>query len=252
MQYYNPYSTNKEDFLNYLKYSNEKDNLIDFLINQLPENTSKRKVVITDIWAWNWILAMKLIDRLRGKIDFEYNFIEPSKQLIENFVKNCNFLENVNIINDYVENITIPKSDLIICTYVFQIFWDYRGIIDKLYNNLNSKWQIVIVNPNIDFEKKLKEMIGQTTSYMWRFKEIVDYLESKKLVYYNKKLVYNIRNVEEIINQTPLGISILSFILYLPFNSLSYDKKEMVINYFAENMKDWIIEKSDEMIIISN
>ena len=96
------YNLNNDLFLSFLNNSNQKELVSNYIINKISKNS--KKLIITDIWAWNWIIAKNVINYLEeNKIAYQYDFIEPLEKLVIEFLENLWDNKYVNIKNNKLE-----------------------------------------------------------------------------------------------------------------------------------------------------
>ncbi|MCK9272257.1 Fic family protein [Candidatus Gracilibacteria bacterium] len=247
------YKNNYNTFLKFIENTDEKDilsgKIIDFLDSKF-ENT--KSIAISNIGAGSGIVDKSIINYLRKQNkEFSYNYIEPSKNLIETFTENFN-CENITFFEGNIENITLPKSDLIIVSHVLQYIDSLNGTINKLLYSLNPGGIILIVQPNIISNEVLfKERIE--ISYMKNITRIFPILQHIKENIFYEQVNSKIYNIQDVLKLNENGKNMISFFYNKPFEILDTSEIENIqkaisdlkIGNNLEKLEDYIwIEKN--------
>ena len=156
------YKESPELFIDFLRNTNEKEVLFEKILLLLNSKYSKKSpLVISDIWAGSGIAAKSIIQYMRSsKKEFQYNYLEPSKALIEHFWDSFD-CSNIIFYEGSIEDVTLPKSDFIIMSHVLQYINNPEQILRKVISNLNPWWTFLIVQPSMESQETfMKDKIG--------------------------------------------------------------------------------------------
>lgn len=82
------------------------------------------------------MIASKVLSHIEGHYEYTYFYVEPSSELVAGF-QSHNTHEKVVFVNDFVENILLPSSDIIIASFVFQTVRNPRDFLRRIYDALN-------------------------------------------------------------------------------------------------------------------
>lgn len=245
------YTKNRSIFLDYLDNIDSKKFNSNFCINLIKKIPKNEKIVISDIWAWNWIIAKILIKYLeKENINYEYNYIEPSIILVDNF-KNENIdIQNINYINSKIEDVILPASDIFILSFVLQSIWDAKNILKRIYDNLKNNWNIVIINQNIEnIDFQIKKLLWYN---FWDVtKNTINNLNDLNIAYKHIIEESNFYWCNEIINLTDIGKNCLSFMLYKEFKYITNSELEKVFNFVKTKSENWKLIRKEDYILIS-
>jgi len=243
------YTTNRSVFLDFINRVDGKRIAIETIINLIEDIWNKNEIVISDIGAGNWIIASWIISSIQNKINYRYNFIEPSQDLINDF-KEKSTSRNVIYFNKKLEQIDLLKSDIIIASFIFQTLSDARNILDTMYQKLNSWWTILIINQNkhnIDY--KLKELFWYTFPDITQ--NIISQLDILGIHYTHEIKNWYFDWVDEILNLTQIWKNCLSFMLFKNFDSISNQELKMVLDFIKDNSVNWKLPRKEDYIYIT-
>lgn len=246
----NLYTKNKDIFLDFISQTNEKDIIVEEIMKIGTIQSlamGKKEIIITDIWAGNWIIAEKIISQIKD-LNYIYYFIEPSKDLIEKF-KTKNF-KNIVYINDVIENTELPKSDIVIASYVFQSVSNEEQVLSKIYNSLNAWAKAIIINQNIDsndmiLRKKIGLGISETSKYIFQK------LNNLWLDYFHEIKTSHFYWVDDVLNLTETWKNYISFLTFSNFSNLNENQLEVIIDFVRENSENWTLEKKEDFIYLT-
>lgn len=242
------YNLNNDLFLSFLTNSNQKELVSDYIKNQISKND--KKIIISDIWAWNWVIARNIIKHLEeNKITYEYNFIEPSEKLVWDFLENLWENKNVNIKNNKIEEVWIENSDIIILSFVVHLIPDINIFLEYIYNKLNQNWKIIIINQSTDnIDNKLKAFLWQQIyDYTWY---LINLLNSNNIFFELKKKNSLFRWYDDIVNLTEKWKAFLSLMSLCDIKSLDENLIQEMLKLIKENQKNGNIIRSEDYITI--
>lgn len=242
------YSGNKAVFLDFIERTNQKDVIAQAVIEMIPTIVSNESLVITDIGAGSWIIASKILPHSQKSKNFTYYYIEPAQELIREF-QGANVYENITFMQHSVENIDIPKSDIIIASFVFQAIWNKGLLLRRMYESLKPGWVIVIVNQNINtLDFTLKHLLWYSFSDVTS--GIISELDTLSIQYTKETRESVFYWVQDILSLNEAGRNCISFLLFKNFENISSQEKEIVLDYIANNSRnDQCIRQEDYIYI---
>ncbi|EKD65785.1 MAG: tRNA-adenosine deaminase [uncultured bacterium (gcode 4)] len=244
----NLYNSSKNIYFDSINNTNQKD-IIAQTIFDIIQKLDKEEIIISDIWAGNWIIANKIIanfQKLNKK--YVYNYIESSYELIEEFKKN-NTNKNVIFYNKLIENIDLPRSDIIILSFVFRSIWNIKELLKIVYKKLNYWWTIIIVNKDINsIESILRKNLWYTINDI--NENIILSLEELNISYTTEVKESHLYWVEEIINLTQKWKNMISFMIFKMFEKLKDNEIVLIIKNIKDYIKDWKLLKKEKYIYI--
>jgi SAM-dependent methyltransferase len=219
-------------FQSYIKFTNQKELLVEHLKKKLPENfnfSKYKNFVFTDIGAGDGRLTIPLINFLKDQIKLEVNCFEHS-ELIDEIKENCSY-KNVKYFKNKIEEVEIPKSDFILMSYVLAYLTDPLETIKRIYNSLNENGVLLIVKVNVDsddykfknFLRKEKETINKDKVKSWKM-TVSEFLSSEGIKFNVENFESEIKlpEIENLNNETK---SMVGFFYNKPFEELT--KKDL-------------------------
>ena len=242
------YNKNKSVFIDFINRTNQKDIIANTVMENISWITTDSNLVITDIGAGSGIIASKILSGILGKYDSVYRYIEPSRELIAEFNDNHSY-ENVIFINEFIQNVDLPKSDVIIASFVFQAIWEKRNLLKKMYDALNAWWVIIMVNQNIEtLDFRLKHLLWY--SFADVTSDILFELDGLGIMCSHEIKDSYFYWVQDILSLNEIWKNCISFLLFKNFEHITPSEVGKVLDYIKKNSIDNRLVRREDYIYI--
>lgn len=244
------YTESPEFFIDFLKNTDEKKVLFEKILPLLNSLYSKKApLVISDIWAGSGIVAKSVIQYMRGsKKEFQYNYLEPSKALIEHFWDGFD-CSNIVFYEGSIENATLPGSGLIIMSHVLQYIHNPEQVLQKVISSLNPGGRLLIVQPSLESQETfMKDKIG--IQYSASISRIFPILQKMEESFSYERVESNIYNMQDIHTLNENGKRMISFFYNQPFDIIKNEEIEQIQNVIKELWITNCLKKCEDYIWI--
>lgn len=243
------YENQKDAFIEFMKYSDEKDILVQTIIHELGNQPIKERFTFTDIWAGNGIVAENIIPFLQSRFhEFDYHFIEPSEVLASRF-KETEAWRKAQYTHDFIENTRLLNSDFMLISHTLQYVEDIGKTIWKIYESLNP-WGILLIvglsqkSHDAILKKELGHTVADTTEIALRF------FKKMGISFSYVSKTSHVYGMEEIADLGDFGKNYIAFLCNSPFSIIPKDHIRYIQSYIGKHMDAGVLKKEEDYIFI--
>jgi len=235
------FNKQREYFEEFLRKTDQKENLNKFLIENCPPEKTKK---ILSIGAGSGEDVMGFLKHLKSQgADFEFYYLDPSKLSFQEFKKKAEefkLTEHISGVelNKFESFETEEKFDTIIASHVFYYIEDWERCLKKIVEMLNPDGKAFIMMQSKDSDNfNFRNKFLKNEHYA---EELINLIRGLNLNYDSEKII-SMLDVTDIIseNNKPSlsGKQLLSFLLRTNYDDLEEDIKSKAIAYILENSK---------------
>lgn len=240
------YDENPSIFQKFVLLTDQKQILIDKVVNKIKNNYPKENIEFLDIGCADGAVTIPIAEELSKLNNINITGIEYSNTLLNDFKNNTNI--KVNLINKDVELLDeLPISDFILISHSLPYINDLEAFLDKVIKAMSKKSiaLIVVSNPLSD-DAKIKNKVLDKKEKEPLSSKIQELLNKKKIPF-EKEIVESTMDASGLLNMSEDGKTLIEFFTHKKFDEIPYidiqNMRKLILSY--ANQEGYIIKKED-------